>query len=207
MSDRKKVFCIGRNKTGTTSMAEFLAQNGFAVAPQTPAELMIDDWYAGRFEPIIRFAQAAGDAFQDIPFSLPGTWIALHQAFPDSRFILTVRDSAEDWYRSLTSFHAKLFGNGRIPSKEDLMRAEYNGKGWMWKVNRMVYNTPEDDPYNREMLIAHYTKYNQDVVDYFSKHPGKLLVVNLSERDAAERIARFLELTHPVGEMPWENRT
>jgi hypothetical protein len=188
-------------------MAEFLSRNGYTVAPQTPAELMIDDWHAGHFEPIISFARTEGDAFQDIPFSLPGTYIALHQVFPDSRFILTIRDSAEDWYRSLTTFHAKLFGNGQIPRKEDLMRAEYNGKGWMWKVNRMVYNTPDNDIYNREMLIAHYNKYNQDVMDYFSKYPGSLLMVNLSEPDAADRIGRFLELKLPVGEMPWENKT
>ncbi len=201
-----KIFCIGRNKTGTTSMAEFLGQCGYNVAPQTPAELLIDQWHASNFEPIIRFARTAGNAFQDIPFSLPETFVALHKAFPESKFILTVRGSSDDWYRSLTNYHAKLFGHGKIPDKNDLMEADYNGKGWMWKVNQMVYHTPENDIYNREILIAHYEKYNNDVIRYFSLFPGNLLVVNLADADAPERIAQFLNLKAPVPEMPWENK-
>lgn len=39
-SKKQKVFCIDRNKTGTTSMAKLFGQLGYKVAPQLPAELL-----------------------------------------------------------------------------------------------------------------------------------------------------------------------
>ena len=55
------------------------------------------------FAPIIAFARTA-QLFQDIPFALPFTFQALDQPFPGSKFILSVRRDAEEWYGSLTRF-------------------------------------------------------------------------------------------------------
>ncbi len=50
---------------------------------------------------------------------------ALDQKFPGSKFILTIRNSPEQWYESLTRFHAVLFGHDRIPTSDDLKAATY----------------------------------------------------------------------------------
>ena len=40
--------------------------------------------------------------------------------FPESKFILTIRDNSEQWYNSITKFHAKLWGKeNRVPTKEE----------------------------------------------------------------------------------------
>jgi hypothetical protein len=64
-----KVFCIGRNKTGTTSMARAVVSLGFKLGKQSRAERLLEDWGKRDFCRIIRYCKSA-DAFQDIPFSL-----------------------------------------------------------------------------------------------------------------------------------------
>jgi hypothetical protein len=69
----RKVFCIGRNKTGTTSMAKLFKQLSLDVGPQRKFEKLFRDWKNGDFDKIIDEVKYSGIAFQDIPFSLPGT--------------------------------------------------------------------------------------------------------------------------------------
>ncbi len=201
-----KVFCIGRNKTGTTSMAKLFKETGLSVGPQRPAELLVKEWAKNNFNGIIKYVKYSGVAFQDVPFSLPGTFKILDKEFPDSKFILTIRDSPEQWYNSLTTFHSKLFGNGNLPTKSDLQKARYVYTGWMWEMNRLIYNTPEDDIYNKTILIKHYNDYNNSVIEYFKNMPEKLLVVNLKEADALKNIGSFLNLNSLPEKIPWENR-
>ena len=124
-----KVFCIGFNKTGTTSVKVAFKDLGYRVGNQPVAEGFIADWTRRDFSRIIDYCNTA-DAFQDIPFSLPDTYQSLDAAFPESKFILTVRTNADIWYRSLTTFHAQVFGAGKIPTEDDLARATYRFKGW-----------------------------------------------------------------------------
>jgi len=204
---RPKIFCIGRNKTGTTSLKKLLKDLDFKVAPQQEAEFMIKDWHQGDYSNIIKFVKKKGQAFQDIPFSLPNTFKVMDEEFPNSKFILTIRDSSEVWYESLTSFHAKVFGNGSLPTKEDLLNAKYRRKGFAWEVNRCLHNTPENDLYHKETLMIEYERHNQSIIDYFKNKPDKLLVINIKQKDAANKIAAFLGLESEKLEMPWENKT
>ena len=123
LTRKKKVFCIGFNKTGTTTLNNVLAGLGYKMGDQAKAELLMKEWSQRKFNNIIKFVKSA-DAFQDIPFSLPFSYIALDQAFPNSRFILTLRESEEDWYRSIVRFHSKKWAKGKeMPSRQDLENA------------------------------------------------------------------------------------
>ncbi|MBV8658420.1 MAG: hypothetical protein JO142_11400, partial [Burkholderiales bacterium] len=77
----RKVFCIGHNKTGTTSIDVALRSAGYRAGTQIEGERLIDDWAHGRFERIIDLC-CQGDAFQDIPFSLKHTYRVLDETFP-----------------------------------------------------------------------------------------------------------------------------
>lgn len=202
-----KVFCIGRNKTGTTSMHKLLKELGFHVGSQKVGEMFIEDWSKGNFDPIIQFARTGGNAFQDMPFGLPGTYKVLDEHFPDSKFILTIRDSPEVWYDSLVRFHSEKFGHGNIPTKADLLKADYRRPGFVWETMRMIYQTPEDDIYHKDTLIAGYIQHNEQVIDYFKDRPSKLLVVNLKEADVARSITEFLDVEKSLAEIPWENKS
>ncbi len=103
-----KIFCIGLPKTRTTSIGAVFKLFNF----KTVLGLhLIDDWSNRDFRSLIALCQTA-QAFQDIPFSLPFTYQILDYVFPNSKFILTVRNGVNEWYKSLTTFHTNLIGKG-----------------------------------------------------------------------------------------------
>jgi len=205
---KTKYFCIGRNKTGTTSLKKAFEDFGFSVGDQCTAERLAHRYYFnGEFEPIIEYCESA-QAFQDVPFSWPETYKHLDRAYPGSKFILTLRDDAEQWYRSITRFHAKVFGNGNIPSSGLLKSAGYAAKGFMYNTVK-IHGTPDDDPYNKKTMIAHYEAYNRDVLEYFKNRPEDLLVINIAADGDFQRFCEFIKVEMPQGAkgFPWENKT
>lgn len=206
VSQRKKVFCIGQNKTGTTSMAEALAGLGYKVGDQPAAELLINDWSRRDFRSIVSYCQSA-DAFQDIPFSLDYTYQALDSAYPGSRFILTLRDSSDQWYESAVRFHTKIIGKNRIPTAADLKEFAYRRPGWLWEVMQLVYGDPEDSLYDRDRLVRRHEEYNSRVIDYFRHRPNDLLVLKLSDPRSMKQLCGFLGKEHDDRVMPHLNRT
>src|SRR5690554_2768849 len=139
---KPKIFCIGRNKTGTTSLEAALNELGYKMGDQSSGEALLEDYKNRNWKPIVDFCKTA-EAFQDVPFSWPYTWLILHFHFPEAKFILTIRDE-EQWYNSLVRFHSKLFSNGKNPpNNKELQDAVYHRKGFMWETNRVVWQTPE----------------------------------------------------------------
>ncbi|MGO3183509.1 MAG: sulfotransferase [Aequorivita sp.] len=206
-SRSRKVFCIGMNKTGTTSMKKLFNEMDLAVGPQRQAERLVKDWGEDDYRSIIKYVKNNGIAFQDVPFSFPNTFKILDNEFPDSKFILTIRDSPETWYKSLTNFHSKMFGeNGNLPTESDLKKAKYVYPGWAWEMFKL-HNPPKEDIYNKEALIERYNDHNTSVMEYFKDKPGKLLVVNLKDRHTLKKISEFLNIKNVPSRIPWENKT
>ena len=203
---KPKIFCIGRNKTGTTSIKKVFKDLGFIVGDQHNAEELLPYYKAGNFDPIIKYCLSA-QVFQDFPFSCPETFKYVDKAYPGSKFILTVRDSPEQWYQSLINFHSKLFGKGKIPDKEALQQANYCWKGWVWECNRILYSSPETDIYNRTILINSYNEYNECVKNYFSNRPNDFIVLNISKTESYSQLMNFLGIESSFTSFPWENKT
>jgi hypothetical protein len=206
LKKREKVFCIGQNKTGTTSVKEVLKRLGYRIGDQAKAELLIHDWAQRDFKKIVKLCHSA-DAFQDIPFSNEFTYEILDYAFPGSKFILTVRNSKDEWFESLKRFHTKLIGKGRLPTADDLKAYSYRYKGWMWENMQLKYGIDETSLYDYEIYTEQYEKYNQRVAEYFKYRPDDLLVVNLSEEDAIEKLYTFLGFAYDGSEMPHLNQS
>jgi len=200
------VFGIGRNKTGTTSLALALENLGYRVGDQSAAEELMEDWAIRDFRRLIRYCRSA-DAFQDVPFSLDHTYQALDAAFPRSRFVLTVRDSPEHWYESLTGFHTKIVGRGRLPTADDLREFPYRYKGWLWRQQQLIYGADETTLYDRELYVEQYRRHNESVRDYFRHRPGDLLVLNLADPSSARALCEFLDLPYDGQPMPHEKRS
>jgi hypothetical protein len=200
-----KVFCIGFNKTGTTSVKVAFKELGYRVGNQPVAEGFITDWARRDFSRIIDYCNTA-DAFQDIPFSLPDTYQSLDAAFPGSKFILTVRENADIWYRSLTTFHAKIFGGGKIPTEDDLARANYRFQGWALCAMQAISAFPEGDPYNKECLVQAYDLHNARVQEYFRNRPTDLLKISLAAEGSFQQFCDFLGKSSQDRYFPWEKR-
>jgi hypothetical protein len=204
---KPKIFGVGANKTGTTSLAYAMIELGFAVGNQRTGENLVDDWAKRDFRRIIKYCKTA-QFFQDAPFSYDFTYIALDYVFKESKFILTVRDTPEQWYNSLIRFHGTIWGkNGRVPTKENLMEATYIYKGRPWHTNRLKYTTPEDDPYNKDLMIKGYETHNEEIKNYFRHRPDDLLVLNVSDENAYEDLCKFLNVKKKRDTFPWKNKT
>lgn len=201
-----KVFCIGFNKTGTTSLEHFMKENGFKCGSQAEGELLIKAYANELWGEIIDFCHTA-EFFQDLPFSAPKTAEILLENFPDAKYILTVRRSADEWYRSITEFHRIKFGeNGNLPTKQDLMRAEYRYRGFAWDANRALYDSPENAPYNKQSLLDAYDNHIANVKEIFSEKQN-LLIIDISKAEAVEKLSEFLGIKSKIKTMPWLNKT
>jgi hypothetical protein len=204
-----KVFCIGFGKTGTTSLEAALKEFGYQLGNQPVAELLAEDWYYKRTDRIIKFCHSA-NAFQDIPFGMPGLYEELDKSFPNSKFILTLRDNAEVWYNSLVKFHAKKFAKDGVsmPTKEELENSTYRYKGWALDMPKFLFKYPENELYNKEKYTAAYLNHIEEVKNYFKDRPNDLLVLNVSENGAYQKLAKFLgvEVDSEMS-FPWLNKT
>ncbi|MEO6421592.1 MAG: sulfotransferase [Candidatus Nitrotoga sp.] len=201
-----KIFCIGRNKTGTTSLEIALKSLGFRMGNQAQGEMLLDDWARRDFRRIVTLCKTA-DAFQDVPFSMPWTFQALDLAFPGSRFILTVRDTPDDWYQSLIRFHTKIVGKCRIPTADDLRDFNYRYKGFLWRSAQINYGVNEHTLYNKELYTGHYMWHNQMVMNYFVFRPQDLLVLNLKDSESMLKLCNFLQVPYTGQSMPHENKS
>jgi hypothetical protein len=201
--EAEKIFCIGLSKTGTTSLEQALKDLGYRLGDQHQGELLLPAYAARNFRPIVEFCLTA-DAFQDAPFSFPFTYLVLDQSFPNAKFILSVRDDPDQWYRSLVRFHSKLFAGGRIPVKDDLVRATYSYPGFVWESIKVLSNPREEDIYHKPTLVSYYDRHNAGVRDYF-RVKSNFLEINLSHKTAYREFCDFLG-KEPVAEgFPWLN--
>ncbi|MEO1238231.1 MAG: sulfotransferase [Pseudomonadota bacterium] len=202
----KKVFCIGRGKTGTTSMYAALSHLGYLMGNELEAALIYDAHYHnGEFGELIEYCKKY-DAFQDLPFGAVGTFKVMDRAFPGSKFILTIRDSSEQWYKSAIGFQSKRMGTKGIPTYEDIAKFNYIRTGYSLHLLKLNQTT-KDDPFNKEKLIRKYETHNRDVMDYFADRPDDLLVLNVAEPGAMQKLAAFLGEETTRTEFPWKNKT
>ena len=171
-----KVFVIGDRKTGTTSLALCLTLLRFRHKSwdadltrtyQTDSNLSALWPYADRF-----------DSMDDRPWNLDDVYRALDQRYPNSRFILTVRNEAA-WRRSHEQYFRK--GSKHVPE-------EY----WI-------------DPYDSDHEWQLHQQRNERILNYFKDRRQDLLIYNISEQPGWEPLCHFLELPIPGFTFPHVN--
>lgn len=170
--------------------------------------MLLGDWHKEHYDLIIRYCSSA-QAFQDIPFSLPRTYGVLDEAFPDARFILTVRDSEEQWFSSLVKFHTKLFSSdpARPPTEQDLANSVYRYRGFTLDAMKAVYGYPDVGLYDADFYKNLYRGHIEQVTRHF-KGTSRLLVLNVSDQNAYRSLAQFLAIDVSKDHVfPWKNKT
>jgi len=199
-----KVFCIGQNKTGTTTIEAALKTLGYKMGNQAKGELLVKDWAIRDFRRIVQLCKTA-DAFQDVPFSNDFTYEVLDYAFPNSKFILTVRNNKDEWFDSITRFHTKIVGKGRLPTADDLKEFGYRYKGFLWDSMRLKYGIDEHSLYDYKIYTDQYELQNQRVIEYFRYRQEDLLILNVADGNAMEKLYEFLGHKYHGEKMPHLN--
>jgi len=65
---------------------------------------------------------------------------------------------------------------------------------------------PQQNPYNKEIMIRHYEKHNSDVKNYFADNKDNLLVINVASKDSYFMLCDFIGKKPIYSEFPWENK-
>lgn len=178
---RAKVFGIGLNKTGTTTLGLCLQRLGYRHS-SFDLELLEQVWM-GQLDGLMAVVDAH-DSFEDWPYPL--AFEQLDASFPGSRFILTRRRSSQAWLRSL-ELHALRTDPAVGP------RARSLAYGWPY---------PQLAP---EAHLALYENHLQRVRRHFRHRPGDLLEVCWEEQASWEPLCRFLGLVEPQDPFPHAN--
>jgi len=162
-----KVFCIGLQKTGTSSIRDALRQLGYNVTGVYGYGLSFKELQATYVEEGLKIARQV-DAVEDMPW--PNLYAELDREFPGSKFILTQRDT-DRWYGSICSH----FGDHPHP------------------MQQLTYGEDAPEPVNHEARYREvYEKHNQAVRDHFADRPDQLLEMWLERGDGWQKLGDFL---------------
>lgn len=185
MEQHPKIFGIGFNKTGTTTLKR--CYTILDLGPIAPAKgRMVGRvnrrlLYHKDYRPALKMAEKFS-CFEDRPWNVWQMYCHLDRRFPGSCFILTVREP-EKWWRSVDRWLSHT-------------------KPWMASDYRRHL---QDDNLLKESMIRQYCRYNQEVRDYFADR-NDFLEIDFEKGDGWEPICDFLGCSVPAQPFPHANR-
>ncbi len=162
-----KIFCIGFQKTGTSSLRDALIQLGYSVTGVFGRDVPLAELRATYVERGLEIAKDF-DAVEDMPWPL--MFRELDQAFPGAKFILTTRDT-DRWYRSIAGHF------GADP----------------YHIQQLTYGDDAPAPVGHEARYRSvYEAHNAAVREYFAGRPDDLLEMCLERGDGWAQLGAFL---------------
>lgn len=205
--NKPKIFVVGANKTGTSSLDAYFKAAGYITSPQRQFELLRDDYLQGNRQEIFRLIKRY-ETFQDIPFSIADETFLhdLTATYPSAKFILSKRSSDEEWYQSLCRFHSKGSHDGKWPlTWDDVKKVDYLGKGRRYDFFIHVVGSEAKEPYDKHTWCAFYNNHNRLVRSFFKGRPN-FLEINLADPNAESILRNFLGTTADVT-VPHRNKS
>ncbi|WP_417214742.1 sulfotransferase family protein [Bizionia sp.] len=145
---KQKVFIIGFQKTGTTSLEHALEHLNYRVHGGDKNLMKFEDKEA--LKSYIQETLKTWDAVQDMPWPL--FYKELYELYPDAKYILTIRDSKK-WIRSVVTYFASI----RIP------------------LHQKIYQVPCAEGYESRYLEV-YEKMNTEILAFFKNKPNFLVM-------------------------------
>lgn len=178
-----KIFGIGLMKTGTVSCSEALKELDYSVAHFNELREIMEPtggWLSGDFE--TDWLKDYDAAFDN---PIPAVYPQLDRRYPNSKFILTLRDR-DAWLESCRKYLAA------VPAVYEYRKL----------VRSAVYGVFEFD---EERWIYLYRKHIDDVRKYFAGRVHALLEINICNGEGWEKLCPFLGEEMPKTAFPKQN--
>jgi len=178
-----KVFCVGLQKTGLTSLLRLMPEFGLN-ARGSDATQRRNFFRRRDYDAVLRYYDTA-DFFCDWP--TPLMYQLAYEKYGDKAlFILTVRKDSLTWCESLKRHNAYAH-----PIKNK---------------HRWVFGRYYPHGFDQEH-IAYYEHHNRQVVRFFEERGARnqLLVIRVDEPQAVAKIADFLGIKIELAEFPHAN--
>ena len=165
---RPKVFGIGFQKTGTTTLGVIFDRLGYRTAGYHQFRNLAAREAVTMAEIEAQALELARshDAAKDTPW--PVLYESLDRAFPGSRFIHVTREPGA-WIESAV----KDFGSNRDA------------------IHQAIYGVPCPKGHE-DVWLARYARHNREVADYFAGRPGDCLMLRLEDGVTFEAVCDFL---------------
>ncbi len=176
-----KVFGIGLNKTGTTTLAKccsLLGYRGTSYDRKLLEEVQLKDDFS-RIEQIVE----QHDLFEDWPWPL--IYEQMDKRFPGSKFILTVRKDSDTWLNSLK--HHSM----RTHPLNHSRKVAYG------------YNYPHG---HEAEHLKFYNQHNQAIRSYFKDRRNDFIELCWETGDGWKELCTFLGVPVPDLVFPHANR-
>lgn len=175
-----KIFGIGLNKTGTSTLGAAGAAMGLS-AKSWDAALFRETIVEGRRDMLWKTIDAY-DLFNDFPYPL--LYEEIDARYPGSKFVLTLRKSPEAWLASI---------------KAHAMRASP-----ATRTHRIVYGFQY--PHGREAaFLSFYERHNEAARRYFAGRTADFLEICWEEEENLARLAAFVGRQAPQEGVPQAN--
>jgi len=183
-----KIFCIGLNRTGTTSLHRALQIMGFKSVHYRCEQGNIKDIVQANFKShkMLLADIEDYDAYSDWNRSESNCLFKVFdKQYPDSKFILTIRN-LKSWLKSRDSFVRKT-----IPDLDLLQK-----------------QNPQDPWYNcdKKAWAKEWAEHVSDVSSYFKNRPGDLLIMNITAGEGWDTLCPFLGKPKPTQPFPHEEK-
>jgi len=187
-----KVFVIGANKTGTTSLTKALRTLGFNLCPEhlifAPNSKYLVEPLKGNYECLFPLIEKY-NAFEDRPWNHNDFYKVLDKKYEGSKFILTIRNT-ENWVNSYLRWDKKINLRGH----------------WFYTlVSQSLYGN-KDFLADLDNMKEKYETRNKEIIEYF-KDRDNLLIMDLENMDGWDKLCSFLGCPIPKEKFPHENKT
>jgi hypothetical protein len=205
----EKVFCLSMQRSGTTSVGDWLEAHGLrrAGSPTSVRLGWTRLWLAGKYEEI--FASQAfceAEVLEDDPWWCPDFYRVVAERFPETKFILLER-APEAWFESMCHH-----SGGRNPGWSDVHARIYDRES---DLRSVLVQQPELSPQAWGLLsivehAAHYMRlyrrHGEAVREFFQAAPERLLHGRLDDPGMFLRICDFAGVHHdPTIPVPHSN--
>ncbi len=174
MRKKEKVFVIGFQKTGTTSLENALKLLGYKVDGGDKNLMKFETTF--ELKAYIKSKLENFDAVQDMPWPL--FYKELYELYPTAKFILTYREP-KSWIKSVVKYFASM----KIP------------------LHQKIYEVPCAEGYEDKYLEV-YETFNQSVLEYFN-NKDNFLYMELGKNYDYKTLCTFLNIEDiPEGNFP-----
>lgn len=190
-----KVFCLSMQRSGTTSVGDWLEFHGLrrAGSPTSVRLKWTKLWNEGDYDSIFASTEFQNaEILEDDPWWCPGFYNTLKEVFPEALFVLLTRDS-NDWFTSLCHHSAGMNPgstvlHARIYDREEDLRKLKESNPHLDPTKGRLLSIKE----HRQHYIRCYETHTQNVLAAFEDTPERLFHARLEDPSCFEDLCDFI---------------
>jgi len=215
----EKIICVGLNKTGTTSLTRSLDSVGLSTWGDKEVTKSINfskhSFTNNSIGISIDLIEKVNvDFYQDIPFSCPGISEKIINIFPQSKYILTKRESVDKWISSVKRFWRPFFKNDKFnPNAISFGSHFIHDRGEVPELSYLLnlFETWNLDLYDGNIddkLAQVYINHNQSVKNTLITNNCDWIEIDVSKKGEFRKLTEWLKIDNKQNEdFVWVNKT